>query len=100
MFEDKRLGVPTRVGVLQEAFARVSVVLCGLFCLLLYYFVLLAQSSLTLGPFLPLRANVCSPCSGSALKQTSGCWSFCLGYFPQDIKSKCFYVSFRIRRIT
>lgn len=49
MFEDKRLGVPTRVGVLQEAFARVSVVLCGLFCLLLYYFVLLAQSSLTLG---------------------------------------------------
>lgn len=31
MFEDKRLGVPTHVGVLQEAFARVSVVLCGLF---------------------------------------------------------------------
>lgn len=61
MFEDKRLGVPTRVGVLQEAFARVSVVLCGLFCLLLY-FVLLAQSSLTLGCFLPLRINLCSPC--------------------------------------
>lgn len=61
MFEDKRLGVPTRVGgALQEAFARVSLVLCGLFCLLLY-FVLLAQSSLTLGCFLTLRANLCSP---------------------------------------
>lgn len=52
MFEDKRLGVPTRVGVLQEAFARVSVVLCGLFCLLLY-FVLLAQSSLPLDASYP-----------------------------------------------
>lgn len=42
-----------RVGAPQEAFAR-CLVLCALFCLLLY-FVLLAQSSLTLGHFLPLR---------------------------------------------
>lgn len=48
------------MGVLQEAFARVSVVLCGLFCLLLYI-VLLAQSPLTLGCFLPLR-QTCVPC--------------------------------------
>lgn len=54
------------MGALQEAFARVSFVLCGLFCLLLY-FVLLAQSSLTLGCFLFLRQI----CSGSALKQAS-----------------------------
>lgn len=56
----KRLGAPTHMEVLQEAFARVSVVLCGLFCLLLY-FVLLAQSLFILGCFLPLR-QTCVPC--------------------------------------
>lgn len=41
--KDKRLGTPTCVAVLQEAFARMSVVLCGLFRLPLY-FALLTQS--------------------------------------------------------
>lgn len=60
--KDKEAWGPTCMGVLQEASARVSVVLCGLFCLLLH-FVLLAQPLLPLGcsypsgqPVFPVQA--------------------------------------------
>lgn len=86
MFEDKRLRVPTHVGVLQEAFARVSVVLCGLF---LFAPLFCFACPVFPNPWMLLtpQGKPLSPlCSGSALKQASGHRSFCLGIKnPQKI---------------